>query len=194
MSKSLNEQASMARHPAGKNRTPVPAEFQGLGDITPNQKGFLERLLRERDYELPKPLDHYTKDEASVLIEDVKRAPRKEVGIVVEAGMYMTPEEVIFKVQKAVHGSGRLYAKRLRVVTEPERDDEGDIVQPGKIVFDYESGAIYTLTPDMKMTYEEAVQFGALYGTCVRCGRTLTKEKSIERAMGPVCSRKENWA
>src|SRR3954469_462826 len=109
MSKSLNEQASMARHPAGKDRTPVPVEFQGLGDITPNQYSYLQRMLRDHEYELPKPLDHYNKDEASVLIEDVKRSPYKnksrDVGDIVDAGMYRTESGDIYKVQQAVHGS-----------------------------------------------------------------------------------------
>jgi len=108
----------------------------------------------------------------------------------IEDGMYKTEDGSIYKVQHGIHGSGRQYAKKLRVVLEPERDDEGDIVAPGKIAFDYAPGVIYKLTEKDRMTMAQASEFGALYGTCVRCGRTLTKEKSIERSMGPVCAGK----
>jgi len=46
----------------------------------------------------------------------------------------------------------------------------------------------------MKMTLEEGKKYGAIYGVCVRCAATLTREESIERAMGPICAGKENWA
>jgi len=109
-----------------------------------------------------------------------KRAEQKEDGPappdVVEAGMYRV-NDTIYKVQKAVHGSGRLYAKRL---VPP--DEFG-----GKAEFVYEPGTIKMLVPADKMTLDEARAFGALYGTCCVCGRTLTDEKSIERGIGPVC-------
>jgi hypothetical protein len=84
----------------------------------------------------------------------------------------------IFKVQRAVHGSGRLYAKELH----PDAD--------GSWTFKYAPGALNLLAATDKMTREQAKKFGALYGTCVRCGRTLTREDSIDRMMGAVCSSK----
>lgn len=103
-------------------------------------------------------------------------APRAEL----EAGIY-TPDEgkTVFKVQKAVHGSGFFYAKRLIV-------PEGG----GKARFEFEKGAISKLTPDMKMNLEQAKQFGAIYGVCCNCGATLTDENSIEAGIGPVCAGK----
>lgn len=101
-----------------------------------------------------------------------KPAPR-----VTEAGMYQHPDGRIFKVQKAVHGSGRLYAKLL----VPPREFGG------RAEFKYTAGAIFELNPDMQMTMAQAKAFGALYGTCCNCGATLTNEKSIELGIGPVC-------
>jgi hypothetical protein len=85
----------------------------------------------------------------------------------------------VFKVQKAVHGSGHLYAKEL----VPD-GHEGDWH------FVYAPGAIRTLFAEDKMTLEEAKEFGVLYGTCCVCGRTLTDEKSIAAGIGPICAKK----
>lgn len=82
----------------------------------------------------------------------------------------------IFKVQRAVHGSGNLYAKEL-------------IAGTGE--FDYVPGiANQLVTEGRPMTLEEAKAYGALYGTCCVCGRTLTNETSIAAGIGPVCASK----
>lgn len=144
------------------------------------------------------------KDEASILIGALKRcpwrprtpkttttapvaaAPRERV----EDGMYRTPDGTIYKVQFAVHGSGRRYAKRLVVDQAWERAADGAVIREGRSHFDYEAGAIDRLTSAMRMTLDEAKAFGALYGTCCQCGRTLTDEKSIAAGIGPVCAGK----
>lgn len=96
-------------------------------------------------------------------------------------GMYRVGED-IFKVQKAVNGSGHLYAKRLIVDGTTGR-------------FEYEAGAIRRLTTADKMTLEDAAAFGKLYGVCCVCGRTLTDEESIAAGIGPVCGhRMKEWA
>lgn len=121
-------------------------------------------------------------------------------------GMYRDPESgEIFKVQfnKASGDGRRLYAKQLVGTTWTEADSDAE---PDRITrvpltedalfdrkiswgFEYVRGAVHTLRDDMLMTKEEAKQFGALYGTCIRCGRTLTLEESIERALGRVCAK-----
>lgn len=102
---------------------------------------------------------------------------------VTEDGMYRTEDGTIFKVQVAVHGSGNLYAKKLL-----PPDEFG-----GKATFEYEAGAIRRLHPEDRMTLAEAKAFGALYGTCCVCGRTLTDEDSISAGIGPICSGKTEW-
>jgi len=111
--------------------------------------------------------------------------PTRPTPTKVEAGMYRNPStDEIFKVQVAVHGSGQLYAKRL------ERLDVPKTLKNGKVrthQFSYVPGAIRKLRSEWRMTLEQCQEFGALYGTCVRCGLTLTKEESIERRMGDTC-------
>lgn len=47
------------------------------------------------------------------------------------------------------------------------------------------------ITPEHKLTYELAKEFGALYGVCCCCGRLLTNELSIYLGIGPVCGDRE---
>ena len=93
-----------------------------------------------------------------------------------EEGMYRL-DGVIFKVQVAVHGSGKPYAKRL-------------VQNGGAWSFEYAPGAVHKLGPEHLLTLDQAKEFGALYGTCCVCGRTLTNEASIEAGIGPVCASK----
>lgn len=103
---------------------------------------------------------------------------------VTEDGMYRTPDGQIYKVQVAIHGSGRLYAKKLVELAIPRVLKNNKIRTHG---FEIEQGAIGRLTPTMKMTRAEAVEFGKLYGTCCRCGLALTDDESIDRGLGKVC-------
>jgi hypothetical protein len=110
---------------------------------------------------------------------------------ITQDGMYRNPEtDEIWKVQVAVHGSGNLYAKRLVKLDVPK-------VTRGKeqsYGFEYVPGGLKKLRPEWRMTLAEATKYGKLYGCCIRCGLTLTKEESIERAMGDTCASKGNWA
>jgi hypothetical protein len=89
-----------------------------------------------------------------------------------EEGMYKLGNR-IFKVQRAIHGSGHLYAKEL--------------VSGG---FTYAGGMIRKLNSSHRMTLEQAKEYGALYGVCCRCAAPLTDEKSIAAGIGPVCATK----
>jgi len=83
---------------------------------------------------------------------------------------------IVYKVQRAVHGSGKLYAKQLDA-------DTGDWDYVGR-------RPLRDLSPDTLLTLERAKELGHLYGRCVRCGATLTNESSIEAGIGPVCAGK----
>lgn len=112
---------------------------------------------------------------------------------------YYKVGDTIYKVQRAVHGSGNLYAKEL--VTEELAVSELNEAQiaamhenPDKKFYsgswEYAPGAIRRIRGEHKLSMEECIAFGQLYGVCVRCGRTLTKEESIARGMGDVCAGK----
>lgn len=104
----------------------------------------------------------------------------------IEEGMWYWGKRIV-KVQRAVHGSGRLYTKEL--VKTGEQNGNGQDTWEFQLL----RGGLYKLLkePDVRrMTLEEAVEFGKLYGICVRCHRTLTKETSIEQGMGDICAGK----
>lgn len=174
---------------------------QAAPSATEKQVAFITRLVAERygDPAAVVPGQSYTllerlfpvrtKAAASGLIERLlampKAAPEEKASSIVPPvvkapeGMHKVGDE-IFKVQKAVHGSGHLYAKRLVA-------GEG---YGSKARFEYAPGALKVLSVDTLMTLEEAKAWGALYGTCCVCGRTLTDEGSIEAGIGPVCAKK----
>lgn len=113
-------------------------------------------------------------------------APRPATATV-EEGMYRDPATGdIYKVQIAHHGSGKPYAKKLvkldTVKTKGKKEYSHD--------FEYAPGAINRIQAAWRMTKEEAVEWGQLYGACCRCGTILTDERSIEAGIGPVCSGK----
>jgi len=122
-----------------------------------------------------------TKSDASKLLDVLFKAewlPRNQpvagAGHEVTEGMYRTPDGSTYKVQKSQQGN--LYAKKLTASG-----------------FEYETGAIRKLEKDHRMTLAQAKEYGALYGTCCVCGRTLTDEGSISAGIGPVCAAKTNW-
>ena len=154
------------------------------------QMAFLRTLAEEHGEEVR---TSYTKAEASDEITRLvglrEAAPKGEIRTpartqkVTEDGMYRTPDGEIYKVQVAVHGSGRLYAKKLVALDEPKVMKKGTKTHD----FVFESGALAKLTPEMKMTMDEMKEWGKLYGTCCKCGLTLTDETSIAEGIGPVC-------
>lgn len=95
---------------------------------------------------------------------------------VTECGIYRN-DEGVFRVKQSK--AGRFYAERFvpNAETKSER-------------FSYERGAIYSLTPEHRLTLAEAVELGAQHGICVVCGAELTDPTSIERGIGPVCAKK----
>jgi len=157
---------------------------------TEKQINFLSRLLVERGlFVSDEELSQLTKKEASARIDallQTPRAPKVTREPEITDGMYRVSLDggsvmTIYKVQRAVHGSGKLYAKKLVI---------DDSVTPAECYFEYAPGVVHKLRPEHKMSLEDAKRFGALYGSCCVCGRTLTKEESIEAGIGPICASK----
>lgn len=91
-------------------------------------------------------------------------------------GMYRV-DDTFYKVQTSQ--TGNLYAKRL--VLNPNNDGA---------YFEYAPGVVRSLTVWDRLTLDEAKRFGALYGTCVVCGRLLSDPKSVAAGIGPVCAKR----
>lgn len=168
---------------------------------SPAQVKFLLDLLKRKRGVDGNPADVEAMDRRAVsrLIDTYKAmpdAPRpaaapRPVAEPVTEGMYRDPETGnIFKVQRAVHGSGNLYAKLMVVDQAWKRAEDGTVLTEGKAHFEYAAGVIRTLQAAWRMTLEQAKEFGALYGVCLNCSATLTREESIARGYGPVCAGK----
>ena len=119
-------------------------------------------------------IDSYKDRPRIVVAAPVAPKAAKPAPVVLEAGMYRVGDDW-FKVQKS-RQSGRMYAKRLVVHS------------PGQASFEYDSGAIRGITPDHRVTLEEAQQFGHAYGVCCNCGALLTDPKSVAAGIGPICA------
>jgi len=118
---------------------------------------------------------------ASILIAELLKAPRKadnggtaSAPTVPALGTYRTADGRIIRIVKS-RESGRHYGKIWDV------DAATWIYFPGL------AREVRNLTP---LTLEEAEAFGRETGNCAICGRTLTRDDSIARGIGPVCAGK----
>lgn len=157
------------------------AETDESGEIILNASGECSPKISKTaaSASIKKLLDPRSEIDAPKIATSVQVQTKVEL----EDGMYRVAlddshEMKIYKVQHAVHGSGRQYAK---VLVQYDDDSWG---------FEIARGVIFKLRPEHKMSLEDAKKFGALYGTCCVCGRTLTNEESIEAGIGPICASK----
>ena len=98
-------------------------------------------------------------------------------------GVYELPNGEIYVV-KLNRERSHVYAKRL-IDTPSDR-----VTEQGKVVsfdFEYESGAIFRIQPEHKMSLDRAKTLMIRYGRCIVCGRPLKVSESVERGIGPVC-------
>jgi hypothetical protein len=145
------------------------------------QIAFAAKLISERVTDLTvETFKSASKREASKMIDSLLSADRKPVeakpaDVELSSGIYRVNDS-IYKVYRGQ--SGRMLAKLLMV------EDEGSAS------FEYQGMATrFVKAGTSPMTLDEAKDFGAIYGVCCNCGRTLTDEGSIEAGIGPVCAK-----
>lgn len=145
----------------------------------PGAKVYVDTQLAANKVEHPSQLSRSEISNVIGVVRDMPKAQRSAaVDVELEAGMYLVGE-TIYKVYKAVHGSGKMCAKELVIDGE------------GSAHFEYRGLASrFVQSAAQRMTLEQAKEFGAIYGVCCQCGATLTDEKSIEAGIGPVCASK----
>lgn len=178
----------------------IPVEAPGADLPSPNQMGLITKLMTELrtmdepawqlglDY-MVRMRGHWTLgrdgnasrwiDRLIAKLRELRTAARRPAPGAKELadGTYILDGD-IYKVRHAVHGSGRQYASLL-VPPAAEGEDA---------TWEYKGQApLRLLTAEHLLTPELAKKYGALYGVCVRCGRVLTHEDSIDRMMGSTC-------
>lgn len=182
------------------NRAPIAGTDSPVALATPKQVDTINKLadrkeggalalqvaLKARNVTGP---DQLSRTDASKLLQilfDAQWKPRTTgPATPLPDGMYRLDGE-IYKVQHAVHGSGKQYAKRL--TQKPQTFEFTRGFEGGNWTFVYAPGVVHKLRPEHALTIEQAKEFGALYGTCCVCGRTLTDERSIAEGIGPKCA------
>jgi len=155
---------------ANHNRKATPAQIDRVKSLAA-ELGMNPGDLSELGFDVASKMIDKLKEKA---LEKRRSGTRR----ITEDGLYRTPDGVVYKVQVAVHGSGQLYAKKLAQFED------------GSWEFVRDPSGMSKIRPEMKMTLEQAQEFGRLYGICARCGATLTDEESIEYGIGPICRSK----
>lgn len=148
---------------------------------TDKQTSFIISLMTERNLDLDEMGDLIgvmTKAQASARISELLAQPKARKATVkaeLASGIYRVNGDV-FKVYAAT-GSGRMLAKKL------VRLSDGS-----EWAFEYAGLASRFILSAKPLTLAEAKEFGAIYGVCCNCGRTLTDETSIAEGIGPICA------
>lgn len=96
---------------------------------------------------------------------------------ITEVGMYVM-DQVTYRVKRA-KASGNLYAMRF----VPEAIAKADR-------FVYAAGVARALTPDHRMSEDQARALGHEFGICCVCGAELSDPESVARGIGPVCAKR----
>jgi hypothetical protein len=154
--------------------------------ISAPQTNFINSLIEQRELSeeiwaavVEVQSGEMTTRQASALIDVLKAQPWKakagavaEDDLADEAGIYEV-DGLVFQI-KANREKTNLYAMKLV-------DAEYVYV-----------GAIYKakIKKTDRITVDRAIELSGMIGQCIRCSRTLTAEKSVRQAMGPVCIKK----
>lgn len=144
-------------------------EVPGLGVRVPRTAG---EVIRSRQ------------TNAAERAEETRQAAKVPTKVRATEGIYRKAGS-IYKVQKAHHGSGYTYAKRL-VETGVKDPKTGK----SKWRWEMARGFVFELRAEHALSREQAAEFGKLYGVCCACGAILTDEESIAAGIGPICSGK----
>jgi hypothetical protein len=91
-------------------------------------------------------------------------------------GLYTLDGEVYLVVESK--SSGKPYAKKQKINPTGK-----------KCGWEYEAGLIFKIAKAglSPVTLEQAMEYGQVTGTCMRCGATLTVAASIAAGIGPIC-------
>jgi hypothetical protein len=152
------------------------------------------RLINDaRDVLDPAKAATYDTKEASNVIQAllsldklVEGVPAPMAQVPADIGVYLDPADgSIYKVVKNRTNDGR-HAKAWTAINGERLTLDVTVGRAsGKWI--YAPDGMRKITPEMKMTLDEAKRFITLYGVCVRCGRKLEAAESVERGIGPVC-------
>lgn len=102
-----------------------------------------------------------------------------------EDGIYRKADGTIYRIYYNLANT-HLLAKRLIIVSKGNKE----LGKPAKVKWEYAGAANRFVHLSEKMPYEDAKEFGALYGICI-FGHPLNDPVSIHLGIGPVCGRRQ---
>lgn len=133
-----------------------------------------------------------TKNKASEMIEkmngELAKVPKVEspppakyeAPKLIHLGMYYYDGKA-YRAKESRSQSGRFYVEEL-------------VLQDGeKPQFVYARGVVNRITPEHKMSAEQAAMFSRSVGACTNCFRELTANESLRRMYGPICAARNGW-
>jgi hypothetical protein len=162
----------------------MPPEWQAVWDDIYEQRG----IVAQKD--VSKFINELKK------LDDKLRDPKTSPGPLSkaeqeQATIYNAKQDI---TEDGIYHDGTTY---FRVYWNLERTrllcKELVIVQPGKpakVKWVYKGMAKYYVKPGQKVPYEQAKEFGALYGICIY-GHPLNDPVSIALGIGPICGERQ---
>jgi hypothetical protein len=111
---------------------------------------------------------------------------------VTEPGLYRFVTSLATEVYRVRWNQSKTRLYGELVVPHAADDTDGEEGH-GHVEFLYNGKALSFLRASDKLTWQEAREFGALYGTCVACGRSLEDPRSVVQGYGPKCADNNGW-
>lgn len=141
--------------------------------VDSKEKG-MEILTNSLQLSKVSSLDKMSKQQISLLITQLRNAEEKKP-TVTDVGAYLY-EGVVYSIRKNQYD-------KLIVWTYNEeiKKYERNYTATKKL--------LNKITPNHRLTLEEAEKYSAQTGLCCHCGRTLTVMKSIAGGIGPICAK-----
>ena len=149
------------------------------------QRSFLTSLMADTNLAESDINSNYStiSEAISALIEIKRSMPKKAV--MLTEGMYKKDGE-LYKVA-TTRTSGQLVGYKWNLFATPEPTKRG--LKYGE--FEYLGKAILNkLSPNDKLSIEEAKAIGVEFHYCCVCGIELTNQDSIDAGIGPICASK----
>lgn len=119
-------------------------------------------------------LDKMSKQQISLLITQLRNAEEKKP-TVTEVGAYLY-EGVVYSIRKNLNDNLIVWTYNQEI-KKYERN------------YSATKKLLNKITPNHRLTLEEAEKYSAQTGLCCHCGRTLTVLKSIAGGIGPICAK-----
>lgn len=182
------------------DRTNAQATATQGRPATEKQMDFLRKLIAEKDFYSLVDSDrkkvtwfnnggHPTAAGASALIDILlvtAPAHGTEVKVELEKGDIHVVDGSYVRVHIS-QGTGNPYACVANIIREAVWED-GKVVEPGEVEWDFVSGLVTKLSTANKATPEQAKQFATLAGRCIYCSRAIDTPESTKVGYGPVCA------